>query len=471
MQFDQQFSRRRWLQGTACGFGAMAASAMLPTARGLADTSAGLHHIAKAKRVIFLFMQGGVSQVDSFDYKPSLADNDGKSIEFNDARQLAKTGKATQQRLMKSPWKFQQYGQTGRWVSELFPECAQHVDQMTMLHGMHTEGVAHGPATLFLHCGATNGVRPSMGSWVLYGLGSENQNLPGFISIAPSVGNGGPRNYGNAFLPAQFQGTRIGGADNDKLEIKNLLPRTDISDSVRREQLELLERMNASQIAKRDFRPNELDAVLESYELAWKMQSVAPELLDMAQESEQTLQMYGIDNPKTRTYGQRCLLARRLCEAGVRFIQVNYGDNSANPAWDQHSNLPKHADHAYAVDKPIAGLLSDLKQRGLLEDTIVWWGGEFGRTPYAQDNGTGRDHNPGGFTVWLAGGGLKAGLSYGETDEFGFQAIHGKVHMHDLHATLLHQLGIDHKRLTYNHAGRDFRLTDVHGRVISGILA
>ncbi|MFO0944244.1 MAG: DUF1501 domain-containing protein [Pirellulales bacterium] len=447
MQLDQSYSRRQWLQSSACGFGALAASAMLPAVPGkCSDHLSGLHHPARAKRIIFLFMQGGVSQVDSFDYKSSLAENDGKSIEFNDARQLAKTGKATQQRLMKSPWKFQQYGQTGRWVSELFPESAQHVDQMTMLHGMHTEGVAHGPATLFLHCGATNGIRPSMGSWILYGLGSENQNLPGFISIAPSVGNGGPRNYGSGFLPAQCQGTRIGGADSDRLQIKNLLPRTDISDSLRSEQLDLLSKMNSTQVARREFRPNELDAVIESYELAWKMQAVAPELLDVSRESKETLESYGIDNPRTRVYGQRCLLARRLCEAGVRFIQVNYGDNSANPAWDQHSNLPKHAEHAYAVDKPIAGLLSDLKQRGLLEDTIVWWGGEFGRTPYAQDNGTGRDHNPGGFTVWLAGGGLKAGLSYGETDEFGFQAIHGKVHMHDLHATLLHQLGIDHKR-------------------------
>lgn len=309
-----------------------------------------------------------------------------------------------------------------------------------------------------------------MGSWVLYGLGRDNQDLPGFVSIAPSVGNGGPRNYGNAFLPPQYQGTRVGSPDNDQLLIKNLLARTDIPTSLRLEQLELLSELNSSQIAIREFRSNELDAVIESNELAWQMQSVAPALLDLTTESEQTLQMYGIDQAKTRAYGQRCLLARRLCEAGVRFIQVNYGDNSANPAWDQHSNLPKHADHAFAVDKPIAGLLADLNQRGLLEDTIVWWGGEFGRTPYAQDNGTGRDHNPIGFTVWLAGGGFKSGISYGETDDVGFQAVHGKVHMHDLHATILHQLGIDHKRLTFQHAGRDYRLTDIHGRLVQDII-
>ncbi len=481
MSAERQLQRRVWLQQTSCGFGALAATALsqsslLPTSRASAaefvqSPDSGLHHPAKAKRVIFLFMQGGVSQVDSFDHKPLLQDRDGQAFEFNDARQLAKTGKATTQRIMKSPWKFQPYGQSEKWVSELFPESARHVDEMTFLHAMHTEGVAHGPATLFLHCGATNSVRPSMGSWVLYGLGPENQNLPGFISIAPSVGNGGPRNYGNAFLPAQFQGTRIGGADSDLLQIRNLLPRKDISELDRGQQLQLLSDLNAQQIQRRDYKPNEFDAVVESYELAWRMQSVAPPILDTSDESAETLELYGINDPKTRTYGQRCLLARRLCEAGVRFIQVNYGDNSANPAWDQHSNLPKHADHALSVDRPIAGLLADLKRRGLLEDTIVWWGGEFGRTPYAQDNGTGRDHNPGGFTVWLAGGGFKSGYSHGATDEFGFQAIQGKVHMHDLHATILHQLGIDHKRLVFNHAGRDFRLTDVHGRIVQEILA
>lgn len=490
--------RRVWLGRAACGFGALAAMALkgdqgaclaYESARASVKlTSAvpsGCHHPPRAKRVIFLFMQGGVSQVDSFDYKPLLSARHGQSFLFNDARQLAKIGQPTQQRLMKSPWRFRPYGHSDRMVSELFSSTAEHVDDLTILHGMHTEGVAHGPATLFLHCGATNFIRPSMGSWVLYGLGNQNDNLPGFVSIAPSIGNGGPRNYGQAFLPAQFQGTAIGNAGSNELRIRDL-DRTDLPEATHRERLALLERVNQLQINRRlqgrglptdsarSSEPmifdSELDAVLDSYELAWRMQANGPAWLDLSTETREVQRLYGLDNPTTASFGQRCLLARRLCEAGVRFIQVNYGDNSANPAWDQHSNLLKHADHARAVDLPIAGLLADLKRRGLLEDTIVWWGSEFGRTPYAQDNGTGRDHNPVGFTVWLAGGGFRSGLSHGQTDEFGFEAVQGKVHMHDLHATILHQLGLDHRRLTFSHAGRDFRLTDVHGRIIGEIL-
>lgn len=461
-------NRRSILGAAACGFGSLAASAIF--AKDQAQRKTELHHPPRAKRVIFLFMQGGVSQVDSFDYKPSLARRDGETMPFDDARTLAKTGMlASEHRLMKSPWKFRQYGESGRWVSDLFPEMARHVDDMCLLKAMHTEGVAHGPATLFLHCGATNFIRPSMGSWVLYGLGRENQDLPGFISIAPSIGNGGPRNYGSAFLPPRYQGTRIGGADNSLLQLDSLT-RDDLPAAQQLEQHNLLSRLNAQQFAARSYPSGELSAAMESYDLAWRMQQVGPDVIDLTTESAATLDMYGINAPETERYGKRCLLARRLAESGVRFIQVNYGDNSANPAWDQHSNLPKHAQHALAVDKPIAGLMSDLKQRGLLEDTIVWWGGEFGRTPYAQANGTGRDHNPGGFTVWLAGGGFQPGMSHGETDEFGFQGVHGKVHMHDLHATILHQLGLDHQRLTYEHAGRNFRLTDVHGRVVEPIL-
>lgn len=463
-------NRRAMLQRSACGFGGLAASAMFAGERGARAAAPDAKLPAKAKRIIFLFMQGGVSQVDSFDYKPLLASRDGEKLTFDDARQLAKTGKRTDHRLMQSPWKFRQYGETGRWVSDLFPHTAQHVDQMTMLHAMHTEGVAHGPATLFLHCGSTNLVRPSFGSWLFYGLGTENSNLPGFVSIAPSVGNGGPRNYGSAFLPPEFQGTRVGAIGRDELEIDSLT-RGDLSLEVQSRNQQLLQQLNRNQLARRGRVDPELEAAIESYELAWRMQQIGPDVLNLSQESQATHELYGLDDPKTKEYGNRCLLARRLCEAGVRFVQVNYGDNSANPAWDQHSNLPKHADHAYAVDKPIAGLLTDLKQRGLLEDTIVWWGGEFGRTPYAQDNGTGRDHNPGGFTVWTVGGGLKPGVTHGETDEFGFQGVRGKVHMHDLHATLLHQLGLDHEQLTYRHAGRDFRLTDVYGRVVKEIIA
>jgi hypothetical protein len=340
-------------------------------------------------------------------------------------------------------------------ASELFPKIADHMDQLTMIHSMQTEGVAHGPATLFLHCGSHNFVRPSVGSWIQYGIGSENQNLPGFITIAPPLGNGGQRNYGNAFLPAKFQGTPLGNAGNGSLEIQHLIPQAEQQD---RSRLERLQALNRLQMDRRDSLNDELDAAIDSYEMAWRMQSTAPGLMDFSNESEDTKELYGLNRSETSLYGRKCLLARRLCEAGVRFIQVNYGDNTANPAWDQHSDLPKHATHALAVDQPIAGLLTDLKRRGLLEDTLVWWGGEFGRTPYAEKNGTGRDHNPNGFTMWLAGAGLRQGFSYGATDDFGQHAIENRVHMHDLHATILHLMGIDHEKLTYRHAGREFRL-------------
>lgn len=481
----QRLCRRQLLQQTACGFAGLAAGVLASesSAAGKAGNvpggetegtsgMVGTHYPPRAKRIIFLFMQGGVSQVDSFDYKAELAKRDGQTMPFDDARTIAKTGKrASEHRLMRSPWNFHPYGESGRWVSDLFPETARHVDDLCFLHGMHTDGVAHGPATLFLHCGATNFVRPSMGSWIHYALGSENANLPGFVSISPSIGNGGPRNYGNAFLPARFQGTPIGSAETDDLVIDSLT-RGGASDPERQtDQLRFIQQLNRVQTDRRDIASSEFEAMIDSYEMAWRMQQVAPEVMDLSTESQATRTNYGLDQPETRAYGEKCLLARRLCESGVRFIQVNYGDNSANPAWDQHSNLPKHAEHARAVDQPIAALLSDLKQRGLLEDTIVWWGGEFGRTPYSQSNGTGRDHNPGGFTVWLAGGGFRPGIAFGETDPFGFAGVQGKVHMHDLHATLLHQLGLDHEQLTYRYAGRDFRLTDVYGRVVNEILA
>lgn len=463
--------RRTLLERSACGFGALAA-ASIATGFGTNRSFAGSddfrgHFPARAKRVIFLFMQGGVSQVDSFDRKPLLYERDGELISFDDPREVANTGTmGTQQKIMKPLWDFQQYGESGRWVSGLFPEMAKHVDKMSFIHSMNTEGVAHGPATLFLHCGAQNQIRPSIGSWIDYGLGSENENLPAFISIAPSIGNGGPRNYGSAFLPAKHQGTTIGSADSSELKIDHLE-----SLAKDRQQLDRIQQFNLLQSQRRGGVNEEFEAVIKSYELAWRMQSVAPELLNLDTESEATKQLYGLDDPKTSSYGKRCLLARRLAEAGVRFIQVNYGDNSANPAWDQHSNMPKHADHAMAVDKPIAALLQDLEQRGLLEDTLVWWGSEFGRAPYAQKLGSGRDHNPGGFTVWLAGGGVKRGYAHGATDDFGQMAIQDKVHMHDLHATILHLLGLDHERLTFQHAGRAFRLTDVYGRVVKEIIS
>ena len=467
-------SRREWLSRAACGFGALAladlAHAQNPGAHAPGSPNPLAprppHHPAKAKRVIFLFMQGGVSHVDSYDYKPKLVADDGRQVTFDDARVIANTGvRGTNRRVMKPLWEFKQRGQSGLWASELFPHVARHMDELCVVKSLHTEGVAHGPATLFLHCGSTNFVRPSMGSWVLYGLGSENANLPGFMSIAPSAGNGGPRNYGTAFLPAIYQGTALGRAGGTAAEatIRNLTGAT-------RAPIELLRELHAEQL-RRTPGDAELEAVAASYELAWRMQQNAPDVLDFSKESAETLALYGVNEGATDTFGRQCLMARRLCEAGVRYIQVTYGDNSANPAWDQHSNMPKHADHAKACDKPIAGLLEDLKRRGMLEDTIVWWGGEFGRTPFAQDNGTGRDHNPAGFTVWLAGGGFKRGVAVGATDEYGSQAVENKVHMHDLHATILHQLGLDHERLTFRYSGRYFRLTDVHGRVVREVLA
>lgn len=469
-------NRRAFLKHTACGFGSLALAGLLAEqARAEAQHPLAprpTHLPPKAKRVIFLFMQGGVSHVDSYDYKPRLAKDDGKMLAFDDARVIANTGKrGSSQRAMKSPWKFSQHGECGRWGSELFPEINRRVDDLCFLHSMHTEGVAHGPATLFLHCGSTNAVRPSVGSWVLYGLGTENENLPGFVTIGPSSGNGGARNYGNAFLPAVYQGTALGkaGAPASRATIRNL-DNPDLPPDARRRHFDLLQALNAEQL-KQDPGDSELEAVISSYELAWRMQSHAPDQLDLSRESKETLALYGIGEASTDNFGRQCLLARRFCEAGVRYVQVTYGDNTANPAWDQHSNLPKHADHARAVDRPIAALLADLKRRGLLEDTLVWWGSEFGRTPYAERNGTGRDHNPNGFTVWLAGAGVKPGFAYGATDDFGHKAVQDKAHMHDLHATILHLLGLDHESLTYTYSGRPFRLTDVSGNVLRGILA
>ncbi len=469
------FTRRHALQSLACGFGSLAFTGMTAQRAAAANPLAPRlpHHEPRAKSVIFLFMQGGVSHVDSFDYKPLLAEKDGQLLNFNDARKIANAGKREEstQRVMKPLWQFNQHGQSGHWGSELFPEMARHADDLTFIHSLHTEGIAHGPATLFLHCGATQFIRPSMGSWVSYGLGTANENLPAFVSLSPSAGNGGPRNYGNAFLPPVFQGTGIGKAGTPIIEatIRNLT-NPKLSPGEQRRSFDFLQELNAEQL-KKSPGDAELEAVLASYELAWRMQNNAPDTLDLNKETEATKKLYGIGEAKTDNFGRQCLMARRLVESGVRYIQVTYGDNSANPAWDQHSNMPKHKDHALAVDKPIAGLLQDLKARGLLEDTIVWWGGEFGRTPYAEKNGTGRDHNAGGFTVWLAGGGFRPGTSYGLTDEWGHLAVENKVHMHDLHATILHQLGLDHEKLTYRFDGRDYRLTDVHGHVVKEVLA
>jgi hypothetical protein len=477
-------SRREMLTRASCGFGALALQAML------ADTNRSTLRAAesqtspftstsllerptmfapRAKRIIFVFMQGGPSHVDSFDYKPDLIAKDGQSIDFTGVR-FGDFGQSTKQKLMKPLWRFQQYGQTGKHVSDLFPLIGQHVDDLCFLHGVHTEGVAHGPATLFLHTGATTQVRPSMGSWILYGLGTENQSLPGFVSLQPSDANGGPRNYSNAFLPAVCQGTSIGRSFQPASQMTiDFIRNAELTQDQSRRRYSLTQQMNQLQSARNHNADDEVNAVIRNYELAWRMQAQAPEILDLSKESEATAKMYGIGEKETDEFGKQCLMARRLSESGVRFVQVNYSDQSTNPRWDQHSNMPQHAIHAKATDKPVAGLLQDLKQRGLLEDTIVWWGGEFGRTPFSQGS-DGRDHNPRGFTVFLAGGGVKPGFSWGTTDEIGHLAVEGKVHMHDLHATLLHLLGVDHERLTFEHAGRNFRPTDVYGRIVQEII-
>ena len=467
-------TRRTALQQSACGFGGLALAGLCANsvyaANPLADKKP--HLPARAKRIIFLFMQGGPSHVDTYDYKPALYKNDGKKMPFDDARTIANTGKrGTSERVMQPMWKFNRYGESGRQTSDLFRETAAHSDDLTFIHSMHTEGVAHGPATLFLHCGSTNFIRPSFGSWVTYGLGTENENLPGFISLGPIPTSGGARNYGSAFLPAANQGTAIGkaGKFDANATIRNL-SNTDLSKDAQRRQFEFLQRLNVEQLnsTNRDF---ELEAVISSYELAWRMQNNAPGVFDLSQETQNTMAMYGIGEKETDNFGRQCLMARRLCENGVRFVQVTSGAAGGASNWDQHSKLPQHAPQAKAVDKPIAGLLQDLKQRGLLEDTIVWFSGEFGRTPYAEKNGTGRDHNADGFTTWLAGDCLKSGFAHGATDEFGHKAVKDKVHMHDLHATLLHLLGLNHEQLTYRYAGRDFRLTDIHGQVVKEVLA
>ena len=466
----QELTRRSLLQTVACGFGSIALAGLenanaQPSSSLLANPPL---FSQRAKRIIFIFMAGGPSHVDTFDYKPELFAQDGKEIDFVGVRTNT-FGKASKRNLMKPLWDFKQHGQCGKHISSLFPNIARHVDELAFIHSMHTEGVAHGPSTLFMHTGATNLVRPSMGSWISYGLGSENHNLPAFVTISPSTSKGGPRNYGNAFLPSIHQGTALGRAGNvNGAKIRNV-ENAMLGDSQRKSRFDLLQNLNAVQ-SNRYSHDDEFEATIENYELAWRMQMEAPELTDLSKETKSTKRIYGIDEKDTDDFGKQCLLARRMVERGVRFVSINYSDESANPRWDQHSNMPNHANHARATDKPVAGLLQDLKARGLLEDTLVWWGGEFGRTPFSQGK-DGRDHNPRGFTVFLAGGGIKRGISYGSTDEIGGTAVHNRVHMHDLHATILHALGLDHEKLTYRSAGRDFRLTDVHGSVVKDLFS
>ncbi|MCC6508375.1 MAG: DUF1501 domain-containing protein, partial [Pirellulaceae bacterium] len=451
-------SRRAVLRGLAGGLGSIALMDLLSrdTQAASAPDPGALARVfaPRAKRVIFLFMHGGPSHIDTFDYKPMLNAHDGKELPFAKPRvQFAKTGN-----LLRSPWRFRQYGQSGAWVSDLFQQTAAHVDDMTFIKSLHGSNAAHGGALLKVHTGSDTFVRPSMGAWIGYGLGTENQNLPSFITINPTLGHGGVQNFGAGFLPAQHQATRIGSGGGRKGQAGSIanLENSYLTSAEQREQLELTQTFNRHQL-DRTAEDSQLSARIQSLELAFRMQTEAPEVLDLANETEATLRLYGMDQEATKGFGRSCLLARRLSEAGVRFVQATHA------YWDQHSELrEKHSELAGQVDRPIAGLLSDLKARGLLDETLVIWGAEFGRTPTAQGN-NGRDHNPHAFTYWMAGGGVKRGFSYGETDDYGFYAAQDKVHVHDFHATLLYLLGIDHERLTFRLGGRDFRLTDIHG--------
>ncbi len=470
MPFPQQVSRRTLLRNTALGFGSLAAASLLARESSAVESGSGQavrepHFAPRAKRVIFLFMKGGPSHVDTFEEKPLLARDNGKPFPFEKPRvQFAQTGS-----LLASPWKFEPHGECGMPVSSLFPHVAGHVDTICFLHGMHGSNAAHGGACLKIHTGSDTFVRPSLGSWITYGLGTENDSLPGFITICPTLAHGGVRNWGSAFLPAEYQGTPLGVASRPAAEaaMKYTAGRK-LPPGAQRMQLDLLQQMNAEHLAEAGG-DDELEARIASFELAFRMQQAMPEAQNLEEETEETHRLYGIDDPVTADFGRQCLLARRFAERGVRFIQVSHSDTDVQ--WDQHGKLREgHAKNALEVDRPIAGLLTDLKQRGLLEDTLVLWGGEFGRTPTAQGK-DGRDHNPYGFTVWLAGGGVRGGFRYGATDDYGYYAERDKVHVHDLHATILHLLGLDHERLTYRHAGRDFRLTDVSGRAVTEILA
>src|SRR4051812_4108823 len=455
-------SRRQVLKSAGTGFGYLALAGLLgQTAARAATAAAGLqarpagplvarppHFPARAKRVIFLFMQGATSQMDTWEYKPQLQRDDGK----------VGPGGGT---LVGSKFKFDQHGQTGTWVSELYPNVARHVDKLCFLRGLHTDTPAHPQAVIQLHTGTALAslTRPSMGAWLMYGLGTENQDLPGYITINPPPNFGGATNYGSAFLPAHFQGTRI----SDTGYVPDLKAQAD--PRLQRKQIDLLQSMNRDLRATPGAPADQLDGVIQSYELAFKMQGKVPELLDISKEPQDVLDAYGVKPGPAGSFARQCLMARRLSEAGVRFVEI------CHPGWDQHSNLHQGLiRNSLATDQPTAALLDDLERRGLLEDTLVLFGSEFGRLPTAQGP-DGRDHNITGYPMWLAGAGVKKGFSFGGTDEYGLKAVEGRMHTSDLHATLLALMGLDHERLTYRYAGRDFRLTDVAGNVAREIMA
>lgn len=450
-------NRRQVLKTTSSGFGFLAFSALSSLAAQKSQNPLAPkqpHFPARAKRVIFLAMQGAPSHVDTFDYKPDLSRDSGKAT-----KGFAK--------LLGSPFEFKQHGESGLYISELFPHLATQADDLCLVNSMHTDVPNHPQATTQMNTGNFQFVRPSMGAWTLYGLGTENDSLPGYITLSPP---NGAQNYGSAFLPAIYQGTPIGKqarnrfiAEEDQGAVSNIAnPR--LNSDLQRVQLDYIKSLNAEKLKRDQYHPD-VEGIIESYELAFRMQDELPDVLDISSEPESIRKLYGIDDRTTGAFAKQCLSARRLAEAGVRFIQLNHGN------WDHHRNLKDGLTNNCAeIDKPIAALLQDLKQRDMLKDTLVIWSGEFGRTPHGQNN-NGRDHNNRGYSLWMAGGGVKGGLRYGATDEYGYQAVEDKVHIHDWHATVLHLLGLNHTDLTYRYAGRDFRLTDVHGHIVDGILS
>lgn len=465
--------RREMLSQCANGFGAVALAAMMADGERAANAATGsegrsvtqgTHFEPKVRNVIFLYMDGGVSQVDSFDPKPELDKQNGKPF----PAKIEKTQFNNIGNSLASPWKFKNYGKSGTPVSDLFPHVGQHVDDMAVIRSMVSQFPEHTNANYFLHTGHGQQGRPSMGSWVGYGLGSECQELPGFVILNSGlIPPGGLDNFNSGFLPASYQGSVFAAQDPPVSNIK----RTEKTVELQQRKLALLKRLDG-RVLERYGKADKLESAIANYELAARMQTAVPDLMDVASETKETIQAYGLEDDfrNTQTFGRSCLIARRLVERGVRFIELTCPGGSGD-RWDQHGGLVDgHTKNAKSVDKPIAALLADLKQRGLFESTLVVWSGEFGRTPFAQGT-NGRDHNPYGFSIWMAGGGVKGGVTYGATDEFGYKVVENRVEIHDLHATMLHLLGVEHTKLTYRFSGRDMRLTDVHGHLIDGILS
>ena len=473
-------SRRQLLQRAGGGIGALALSTLLCEEGFLNPAAAAQpanalaprvpHFPAKAKAVIWLFMNGGPSQVDTWDYKPELAKRDGQELEGFDKN----TGFFTDQvgPVMKSPFAFKQHGQSGAWVSDIFPHMARHVDDMAFIHSCHTESNNHSPALFMINTGLPRMGFPCVGSWVTYGLGSESQSLPAFVAMSDPLGRGLPKgyaqNWGAGFLPSVYQGTWLKPTGEP---IDNLNRPSAMTNVQQRSQLDFLARANRRHLVHHED-DQELAARIESFELAYRMQSAAPEAIDYEDEPEHIQKLYGLDNEKCTHFAKQCIMARRLVERGVRFVQIYSGGMENEKSWDGHRDIvANHGGFAAETDQPIGALLADLKQRGLLDSTLVIWGGEFGRLPIVQKGGTGRDHNPHAFTYWLAGGGAKGGVHHGATDDIGHKAVEDRVHVNDLHATILHLLGFDHQRLTFRFNGRDFRLTDVAGEVVHDVIA